>query len=29
MRVKAVWEEDYEKRGQGFQDILYFRTIEE
>lgn len=29
MRVQAVWEEDYEKRGQGFQDILYFRTIEE
>ena len=29
MRVKAVWEEDYEKRGQGYQDILYFRTIEE
>ena len=29
MRVRAVWEEDYEKRGQGYQDILYFRTIEE
>jgi len=29
MRVEAVWEEDYEERGKGFQDILYFRTIEE
>ncbi len=29
MRVQAVWKEDYEERGQGVQDILYFRTIEE
>ncbi len=29
MRVQAVWKEDYEERGQGPADILYFRTIEE
>jgi hypothetical protein len=29
MRVQAVWNEDYDERGQGVQDILYFRTIEE
>ena len=29
MRVQAVWEEDYDKRGQGMGDILYWRTIEE
>ncbi|MFO8010715.1 MAG: OB-fold domain-containing protein [Dehalococcoidia bacterium] len=29
MRVRAVWEEDYDKRGLGLQDVLYYRTIEE
>ncbi len=29
MRVKAVWVEDYEDRGEGTGDIKYFRTIEE
>jgi len=29
MRVKAVWNENKEERGQGFADITYFRTIEE
>jgi len=28
-RVQAVWEEDYDKRGQGMGDVLYWRTIEE
>lgn len=29
MRVEAVWKEDYDERGIGMQDILYYRTIEE
>ena len=29
MRVQAVWKEDYDERGQGPGDILYFRTIEQ
>ena len=29
MRVKAVWKENKEERGNGFADILYFKTIEE
>jgi len=29
MRVKAVWKENKEERGNGFADVLYFRTIEE
>jgi uncharacterized OB-fold protein len=28
-RVQAVWKEDYDERGEGMADILYFRTIEE
>ena len=28
MRVQAVWQEDYDERGQGPGDILYWRTIE-
>ena len=28
MRVQAVWREDYDERGQGLGDILYWRTIE-
>jgi uncharacterized OB-fold protein len=27
-RVQAVWQEDYDERGQGPGDILYWRTIE-
>jgi uncharacterized OB-fold protein len=27
MRVKAVWKEDYNERGQGPGDILYFKEI--
>lgn len=27
IRVQAVWEEDYDKRGQGPGDILYFKEI--
>ena len=29
MRVQAVWKEDYDERGQGPNDILYFKTIED
>jgi len=29
MRVKAVWNENYDERGEGTWDVLYFRTIEE
>lgn len=29
MRVRAVWKEDYDERGLGMQDVLYYRTIEE
>jgi uncharacterized OB-fold protein len=29
MRVQAVWKEDYDERGQGPGDVLYWRTIEE
>ena len=29
VRVQAVWKEDYDERGIGMQDILYYRTIEE
>lgn len=29
MRVQAVWKENYDERGEGIMDILYFRTIEE
>jgi len=29
MRVQAVWEEDYDERGQGPADILYFKSIED
>lgn len=28
VRVQAVWQEDYDERGQGPGDILYWRTIE-
>lgn len=27
MRVKAVWKENKEERGNGFADVLFFRTI--